>query len=215
GSHPELKNECVVYMAHYDHLGTDSEGNIYNGADDNASGCAALLEIAKIFQQPEFQPERSILFLWATGEESGLLGSGYYANHPVFPMKNTVACINLDMIGRVYEPRDSVWKNSPKLVKDFDGIYTLVSDFNPKLQKLTDSVSKELGLIPDKSLPEYFFRSSDHYHFHSRNVPIVNLATGYHADYHRVTDKVSRIRYDKLKRVTELSFWIGYKMAGN
>ncbi|MFW5773192.1 MAG: M28 family peptidase [Tangfeifania sp.] len=215
GSHPELKNECVVYMAHYDHLGTDSEGDIYNGADDNASGCAALLEIAKIFQQPEFQPRRSILFLWATGEEYGLLGSGYYANHPVFPMKNTAACINLDMIGRVYEPRDSVWKNSPKLVKDFDGIYTLVSDFNPKLTELTDSVSKELGLIPDKSLPEYFFRSSDHYHFHSRNVPIVNLATGYHADYHKVTDKVSRIRYDKLKRVTELSFWIGHKMAGN
>ena len=215
GSHPELKNECVIYMAHYDHLGTDSEGNIYNGADDNASGCAALLEIAKIFQQPEFQPARSILFLWVTGEETGLLGSGYYANHPVFPIKNTVACINLDMIGRVYEPRDSVWKNSPKLVKDFDGIYTLVSDFNPKLVQLTDSVSKELGFIPDKSLPGYFFRSSDHYHFHSRNVPIVNLATGYHADYHKVTDEESRIRYDKLKRITELSFWIGYKMAGN
>ena len=215
GSDPELKNECVVYMAHYDHLGTDSEGNIFNGADDNATGCAALLEISKAFGQPEFRPARSILFLWVTGEETGLLGSGYYASHPVFPMKNTIACINLDMIGRVYEPRDSVWKNSPKQVKDFDGIYTLVSDFNSKLVQLTDSVSKKLGLVPDKSLPEYFFRSSDHYHFHSRNVPIVNLATGYHADYHKVTDEAFRIRYDKLRRITELSFWIGYKMAGN
>jgi hypothetical protein len=215
GSDSILKNECVVYMAHYDHLGADSEGNIYNGADDNASGCAALLEIAEVFSQPEFKPARSVLFLWVTGEERGFLGSGYYADNPVFPLAKTVACINLDMIGRVYEPRDSVWKNSPKLVKDFDGIYTLVSDFNPKLVQLTDSVSKELGLIPDNSLPEYFFRSSDHYHFHSRSVPILNLSTGYHAEYHKVTDEVSRIRFDKLKRVTELSFWIGYKMAGN
>jgi len=215
GSDPALKNEYVVYMAHYDHLGTDSEGNIFNGADDNATGCAALLEIAKTFQQPEFQPDRSILFLWVTGEETGLLGSGYYASHPVFPIKNTAACINLDMIGRVYEPRDSVWENLPKLVKNFDGIYTLVSDFNSNLVQLTDSISNEMGLIPDKSLPEYFFRTSDHYHFHSRNVPILNLSTGYHADYHKVTDEASRIRYDKMKRVTELSFWIGVKMAGN
>ena len=215
GSDSLLKNECVVYMAHYDHLGTDSEGNIFNGADDNATGCAALLEIAGAFSQPEFQPARSVLFLWVTGEEKGFLGSGYYAEHPVFPMEKTVACINLDMIGRVYESRDSVWKNSPKQVKDFDGIYTLVSDFSPKLVQLTDSVSKKLGLIPDKSLPGYFFRSSDHYHFHSRNVPILNLSTGYHADYHKDTDEASRIRYDKLKRITELSFWIGVKMAGN
>jgi hypothetical protein len=215
GSDSLLKNECVVYMAHYDHLGTDSEGNIYNGADDNASGCAALLEIAEVFSQPEYKPARSILFLWVTGEEKGFLGSGYYADNLVFPLSKTVACINLDMIGRVYEPRDSVWKNSPKLVKDYDGIYTLVSDFNPKLVQLTDSVSKELGLIPDKSLPEYFFRSSDHYHFHSRNVPILNLSTGYHADYHKVTDEISRIRFDKIKRVAELSFWVGCKMAGN
>jgi hypothetical protein len=215
GSNIELKNECVVYMAHYDHLGTDSEGNIYNGADDNATGCAALLEIARLFQSPEFQPARSILFLWVTGEETGLHGSGYYAGHPIFPMEKTVACINLDMIGRVYEPRDSVWKNSPKQVKDFDGVYTLVSSFSPKLQQITDSISHELKLTPDKSLPEYFFRSSDHFHFHSRNVPIVNLATGYHADYHKVTDEAFRIRYDKLKRITELSFLIGFKMARN
>lgn len=214
GSDSLLKNECVVYMAHYDHLGTDSEGNIYNGADDNATGCAALLEIAGVFSQPEFKPARSILFLWVTGEEKGFLGSGYYANHPVFPMEKTVACINLDMIGRVNEPRDSVWEKSPKLVKDYDGIFTLISDFSANLTQLTDSISHELGLIPDKSLPEYFFRSSDHYHFHSRGVPILNLSTGYHADYHKVTDETSRIRFDKMKRVAELSFWIGYEMAG-
>jgi len=215
GSDPELKNECVVYMAHYDHLGTDSEGNVYNGADDNATGCAALLEIAEAFSQQKFRPARSILFLWVTGEEAGMLGSGYYADNPVFPIKKTVTCINLDMIGRVYEPRDSVWKKSPKLVKGYHGIYTLVSDFSPNLVQFTDSISHELGLSQDKSLPELFFRTSDHFHFHSRNVPILNLSTGYHADYHKVTDEISRIRFDKIKRIAELGFRIGYKMAGN
>lgn len=214
GSDPNLKNECVIYMAHYDHLGTDSEGNIFNGADDNATGCAALLEIAKTYNKAEFRPASNILFLWVTGEERGFLGSGYYAEHPVFPIEKTVACINLDMIGRVFEPRDSVWKKSPKQVKKFDEVYALISDFNNELTDITDSVSEKLGLKLDKSLPDYFFRSSDHYHFHSRGVPILNLSTGYHADYHKVTDEVSRIRFNKVKRVAELSFWVGYKMAG-
>lgn len=213
GSNAHLKDECIVFMAHYDHLGTDEKGNIFNGADDNATGSAILLELAEAFARLERKPRRSVVFLWTTAEEIGMLGSEYYAKHPVFPLGKTKACINIDMAGRVYEPRDSVRKNSPKLVKDFDGVYTLTSDFSPELDEITDSACKQLELVPDKSLPDYFFRSSDHRHFHSREVPILNLSTGYHADYHKVNDEVSRIRFDKVKRVADLCFLVGFEMA--
>lgn len=213
GSDPVLKNECVVYMAHYDHLGIGKDGDVYNGADDNGSGTVALLELAKAFQSLKVKPKRSILFLWVTGEEIGLFGSEYYVNHPVFPIEKTDACINIDMIGRVYEPRDSVWKNSPKQVKDYDGVYTLASNFCPQMLEISDSACKSLNLVPDKSLPERFIRSSDQYNFHKKGVPILNVATGYHADYHKVTDEVSRINFDKMKRVVDLCFLVGYKIA--
>lgn len=213
GNDPALKKECVVYMAHYDHLGTDKNGNVYNGADDNGTGTAALLEIAEAFSALKQKPARSIVFLWVTAEEIGLLGSEYYTQHPVVPLSKTLACINLDMVGRVYEPRDSVWDNSPKLVKNFDGIYTLTSDFYPELESVTDSVAAELGLVPDKSLPDYFYRTSDHHYFHSNGVPILNLATGYHADYHKISDEISKINFEKMKRVANMAFLIGYEMA--
>lgn len=213
GSDPVLKDECVVYMAHYDHLGIGKNGDVYNGADDNGSGTVALLELAKAFQKLKEKPKRSILFLWVTGEEIGLFGSRYYVNHPVFPLDKTEACINIDMIGRDYEPRDSVWKNSPKLVKDKDGVYTLASNFCPKMLEFSDSACKSLGLVPDKSLPERFIRSSDQYNFHKEGVPILNVATGYHADYHKVTDVVSKINFDKMKRVVDMCFLVGYQIA--
>jgi len=213
GSDPVLKSECVVYMAHYDHLGKDRDGKIFNGADDNGSGIVALLEMAEAYQQLKIKPRRSIVFAWVSAEEIGLYGSQFYTQHPVFPLEKTVTSINLDMIGRVYEPRDSVWSHSPKRVKDFDGIYTLTSNFYPELESITDSLCAELGLVPDKTLPDYFFRSSDHHHFHSKGVPIVNLATGYHADYHETGDEISKINFEKVKRVTDLAFLIGLKLA--
>ncbi len=213
GSDIELKDECVVYMAHYDHLGTDKNNEVYNGADDNGSGTVALLGIANAFSNLKVKPKRSIVFLWTTGEEVGMLGSGYYSQHPVFPIEKTAVCINLDMVGRVYNPEDSVWKNSPKKVKDFDGIYTLMNNFSPKLEHVTDSMCSLMKLVPDKSLPKHFFRTSDHYHFHRLGVPILNLATGYHADYHKISDTVPKINFEKLRRVAGLAYWIGYEMA--
>jgi Zn-dependent M28 family amino/carboxypeptidase len=213
GSDAHLKNECIVFMAHYDHLGTDENGTVFNGADDNATGCAILLELAEAFSQLETKPHRSMVFLWTTAEETGMLGSKYHAKNPVFQLDKTKAVINIDMAGRVNEPRDSVWKNSPKLIKDFNGIYTLISDFSPELDEITVSACKKLYLVPDKSLPDYFFRSSDHHHFHSRKIPVLNLSTGYHADYHKVTDEVSRIRFDKVKRVADLCFLVGFELA--
>ncbi|MDO8952180.1 MAG: M20/M25/M40 family metallo-hydrolase, partial [Draconibacterium sp.] len=213
GSNPELKNECVVFMAHYDHLGIDNSGNIFNGADDNGSGTVLLLEVAEAFMSLNPKPKRSIVFLWVTAEEVGLLGSQYYIKNPVFPVEKTVACFNIDMAGRVFEPRDTIWNKSAKMVKDFDGLYTLTNDIWPGLKEINSAACKTLDLIPDYSLPSSFLRSSDHYSFHSVGVPIINYATGYHADYHKVTDEISRINFDKMKRVADLCFLVGIEIA--
>ncbi len=213
GSDPQLKNECVVLMAHYDHLGKDDSGDVFNGADDNGSGTVTLLGVANAWLHTPQKPKRSILFLWVTGEEVGMMGSHFYTQHPVFPLNKTVTCINIDMDGRVYEPRDSVWKDSPKKVKDFDGLYTLTDDTWPELKEINKENCEKRGLIPDYSLPSNFLRSSDHFYFHDNGVPILNLATGYHADYHKVTDEVSRINFDKMKRVADLCYLVSYEVA--
>jgi hypothetical protein len=213
GSDPVLKNECVVFMAHYDHLGMDENGEVFNGADDNGSGTVTLLEVAEAFAGLEQKPKRSIVFLWVTCEEVGMLGSQYYAENPVFPMEKTVACINIDMDGRVFEQRDTVWSKSPKMVKDFDGLYTLSNEIWPGLKKINNKACNSLGLIPDYSLPSNYLRSSDHVSFHNNGVPILNYATGYHADYHKVTDEISKINFDKMKRVADLCFLVGLEIA--
>ncbi len=215
GSDPVLKNECVVFMAHYDHLGIDENGDVFNGADDNGSGTVTLLEIAEAFAGLKKKPKRSIVFLWVTGEEVGMLGSQYYAENPLFPVEKTVACINIDMDGRVFEQRDTVWNKSPKVVKDFDGLYTLTNDFCPEIRKINSAVCQTLGLIPDYSLPTNFLRSSDHFSFHKNGVPILNYSNGYHADYHKATDEVLRINFDKMKRVADLSFLVGFEIANH
>lgn len=213
GSDPKLKDECVVFMAHYDHLGVDESGDVYNGADDNGSGTVTIMEVAKAFASLEQKPKRSIVFLWVTCEEIGMFGSGYYSQHPVFPMENTVTCINLDMVGRVFEPRDTVWNKSPKKVKDFDGLFTLSNDVWPGLAEINKEKCKDLGLVPDPSLPANFLRTSDHYNFHKNGVPILNYATGYHADYHKVGDEVDKISFEKMKRVADLCFLVGMEVA--
>jgi Zn-dependent M28 family amino/carboxypeptidase len=213
GSDAELKDEYMVFMAHYDHLGVAANGDVYNGADDNGSGTVTLLEVAEAFMSLEEKPKRSIVFLWVTAEEVGLLGSQYYSKNPILPLEKTVACINIDMDGRVYEPRDSVWNKSPKKVKDFDGLYTLSNDVWPDLKTINSEACRELGLIPDYSLPSNFLRSSDHYHFHKNGIPILNYATGYHADYHKVGDELAKINFEKMKRVAELCFLVGLEIA--
>ncbi len=213
GSDPELKNECVVIMAHYDHLGVDKNGDVFNGADDNGSGTVTVMEVAQAIAKMKQKPKRSIVFLWVTGEEFGLFGSQFYAENPVFPLNKTVACINIDMDGRVYEPRDSVWKNSPKKVKDFNGLFTLTNNLWPALKEINTELCDSLGFIADYSLPDNFLRTSDHFSFHNKGVPILNYATGYHADYHKATDEVSKINFDKMKRVADLCFLVANEIA--
>ena len=213
GSDPDLKNEYVLFMAHYDHIGLDNNGKVYNGADDNGSGTVAVLEIAEAFASLESEPKRSVVFLWVTGEEIGLLGSEYYTMNPVFPLEKTVACFNLDMVGRVFEPRDTVWNKSSKRVKKFDELFVLSNNLWPELSEINKNYCAQLGLEPDTTLSNIFLRSSDHYYFHQKGVPIINYATGYHADYHTVGDVVEKINFAKMKRVADLCFLVGLEVA--
>ena len=213
GSDPELKKECVVLMSHYDHLGLDENGEVYNGADDNGSGTVTVMELAEAYARMKEKPKRSIVFLWVTGEELGMLGSNYYTQHPIVPLEKTVACFNLDMVGRVFEARDTIWNKSPKRVKDFDGVFALTNDVWPELAKINQKYCDELGLIPDTTLPAQFIRSSDHYHFHKNGIPILNYATGYHADYHKISDEVDKINFEKMKRVADLCFLVSLEVA--
>jgi Zn-dependent M28 family amino/carboxypeptidase len=210
-----LKHEYVVFMAHYDHLGVGRDGDVYNGADDNGSGTVALLELAQAFCSLTEKPKRSIVFLWLSCEEIGHVGARYYCSNPIYPLEKTIAAINLDMVGRVYEsPRDDVFQSSPKKVKDYDGLYVLSNNISKKLDKINAEKCKALDIIPDYSLPKSrFLRASDHYHFHKMGVPVLNYSTGYHADFHKASDELERINFDKIRRVCNLCFLVGTELA--
>jgi hypothetical protein len=194
GSDPVLEEQAVVIGAHYDHLGRSSEGamdpendgQIHNGADDNASGTAGLLELAQHFAEQKNRPRRSLIFMAFSGEESGLLGSSHYANHPTFPLEQTMAMINMDMIGRM---RDST------LV--VQGIGTS-PHFQPLIERLNQSYRLNLTLKKDGTGP------SDHTSFYQKNIPVLFFFTNQHEDYHRVTDDAHKINTCGEARVLQL-----------
>jgi hypothetical protein len=191
GSDPELKEQAVIIGAHYDHLGRSSEGaldpekegEIHNGADDNASGTAGVLELAQYFAAQENRPRRSLIFAAFSGEELGLLGSSYYVNHPAFPLENTVAMINMDMIGRM---RDST------LV--VQGIGTS-PHWQPLVERLNQPFQFRLTLKKEGPGP------SDHSSFYQKNIPVLFFFTNQHEDYHRVTDDADKINVRDQARI--------------
>ncbi len=209
----EKPEEILIISAHYDHVGMEN-GEIYNGADDDGSGSMAILEIAEAFKQAEkdgFQPKRSILFLHVTGEERGLLGSKYYTDtQPVFPLANTIANLNIDMIGRV----DDAHKDNPNYV------YLIGSDkLSAELHNLSEEVNKnyfnfELDYTyNDDNDPNRFYYRSDHYNFAKNSIPIIFYFNGVHEDYHRPTDTPDKINYDLLAKRTQLIFATAWELA--
>ena len=208
----EKPEEIVVISAHYDHIGIKN-GKIYNGADDDGSGTVALLEIAKAFQIAKnegFSPRRSILFLHVTGEEHGLHGSRYYSENPLFPLKNTVANVNIDMIGR----RDEEHKTTNNY------IYIIGSDYlSSDLYNICESANKKsVNLMLDykynaKNDPNRFYYRSDHYNFAKNGIPSVFFFSGVHKDYHQPTDKVEKIEFDALYKRTQLAFFTAWELA--
>ena len=209
----EIPEEYIVISAHLDHVGVKN-GQIYNGADDDGSGNVAMLEIAEAFQMAvneNNRPKRSIIFLHVTGEEKGLLGSRYYTENPLYPLENTVANLNIDMIGRL----------DPKRVnKDPNYIYLIGSDkLSNELHEVSERINRTYtNLILDYTFnadndPNRFYYRSDHYNFAKNNIPVIFYFNGTHEDYHQPTDTADKINYDILKKRTKLIFHTAWELA--
>ncbi|MGZ3750977.1 MAG: M28 family peptidase [Mucilaginibacter sp.] len=214
----DLKDEVLVFSAHYDHIGLNPNGpdKVNNGADDDGSGTTGILEIARAFTQAKKDghgPRRSILFLGNVGEEKGLLGSEYYTDHPVFPLANTITDLNIDMIGRV--GFDYIGK-----ADSANYVYTIGSAMLSKeLHQINEDANNKYIHIDqdykydDPNDPNRFYYRSDHYNFAKHGVPIIFYFNGVHADYHQPGDEVSKINFPLLAKRAQLVFFTGWELA--
>ncbi|MBO0800136.1 MAG: M20/M25/M40 family metallo-hydrolase, partial [Blastocatellia bacterium] len=204
GSDPNLKREFIVIGAHYDHLGHGGDSSsrapgsneIHHGADDNASGVAGLLELARIFSAEKTKLRRSLVFIAFSAEESGLIGSNYYVNHPAVPLADTVAMINMDMIGRLREGKLSV-----------GGIGT-ATEFRKLVESLNASAGEGAnggGSGLTLELSEDGFGPSDHSSFYAKKIPVLFFYTGVHDDYHKPSDTADKINYEGEAKVVGLA----------
>jgi hypothetical protein len=214
GSDPVLKNEVVVFSGHYDHIGgTGSKVN--PGADDDASGCAALLEMAQAFGSLKKKPSRTILFLWVSGEEIGLYGSESYTRSPLFPLNKTVADLNMDMIGRVKGVADST-DQTP--MTGPNSVFVITDNQSKELIAIADGIDKKSKIDFDYSLsgrdhPLQLFARSDHYNFVQKDIPVLFFSSGLHSDYHTTGDVVEKLDFSKMELVTRTMYEIGLEVA--
>jgi aminopeptidase YwaD len=241
GSDPTLKNEIIVIGAHYDHLGHGGEGSlaprageIHHGADDNASGTAGMLELARLFSSQELRPRRTIVFMAFSGEEEGLLGSNYYVNHPIVPLANTVTMINMDMIGRMKDNKLIVggvgtapeWRQALAAANAPERMRVAVAPASPgDMPRPVSTVGREVPgrEVPivtgsngspvvtlsfeksfDLTLNEDGFGPSDHSSFYAKQVPVLFFWTGTHDDYHKPSDTADKINYADEARIIGL-----------
>ena len=211
GTDPNLKDELVILSAHFDHLG--KRGNeIFFGADDNASGTSAVLEIAEALAEAKDNgdgPRRSVLCILMTGEEKGLLGSQYYSEYPFFPLRNTVANVNIDMIGRM----DTLHRNP-------NYTYVIGSDrLSTELHQINESMNRQYTHLDldytynSDSDPNRFYYRSDHYNFAKNGIPAIFYFSGVHEDYHRPTDTPDKVMYGKAQTITQLAFYTVWELA--
>ncbi|HEX2490447.1 MAG TPA: M28 family peptidase [Blastocatellia bacterium] len=230
GTDSKLKNTYVTFGAHYDHQGYAEgeivqgarqgavgrvkqgalEDRIWNGADDDGSGTATLLGVAKAFAVGP-KPKRSLMFLWFAGEERGLWGSRFHADYPTAPLENIVANLNMDMVGR----------NRDDKTEEANSVYLVGSDrISTELHNITveanASLSKPLKLDFEMNDPtdlEQVYYRSDHYSYAAKGIPIVFLTTGLHPDYHVNTDSVEKINFEKMARIGQLVYEAGRRVA--
>lgn len=210
----EKPDEIVVISAHIDHLGINDNGEVSNGADDDGSGTVAMLEIAEAFKaaiNDGYNPKRSILFLHFTAEEKGLQGSKYYTDiNPVFPLENTVANLNIDMIGRVDKFHED----------DKNYVYVIGSDMlSTELHEISETVNKNYTNInldyrySNETDPNRYYYRSDHYNFAKNNIPVAFYFNGTHDDYHKASDTPDKIEYDLLENRTRLVFYTAWELV--
>jgi hypothetical protein len=192
GTDAQLKSEAIVIGAHYDHLGRGGEGSlapregeIHHGADDNASGVAGLLELARVFSSKAMRPRRTLVLIAFGGEEEGLIGSNYYVNHPAIPLDKTIAMINMDMIGRMKENQLMV-----------GGVGTAA-----EWRALINAANRNPFSL---TLSEDGYGPSDHSSFYSKQVPVLFFFTGTHADYHKPSDTADKINYESEAQILSM-----------
>lgn len=209
----EKPNEFIVISAHYDHLGRGKAG-VYCGADDNASGTAALLEMARVFalmKNKGFPPKKSLLFLFFSAEEKGLLGSEFFVENSPFPLTHIQTDLNVDMIGRVDEAH----------AKDtLPYVYIIGSNFiSDDLHNINEQMNEQYVQLKldykynNKIDPQRLYYRSDHYQFAKNDIPVIFYFSGLHEDYHKVTDTPSKIQYPKTLKITQLIFATAYYLA--
>lgn len=224
GKDSKLKKEYVALGAHYDHVGANGGGcrpvgddSICNGADDDGSGTTALLTMAEAYAKAQ-RTKRSILFVWHMGEEKGLWGSEYFTRYPTVPLKQIVAQLNIDMIGRSKKEGDVNPAN--KLLTGPEEIYVVGSTLmSTELQRMSEDVNRAyLNLkfnyhYDEPNDPERMYSRSDHYNYAKHGIPIVFYFDGVHEDYHRPTDSPDKIDYEKMQKVTRTVFILGSELA--
>ena len=205
GSDPDLKDEYVVYSGHMDHVGTgtpDENGDsIFNGADDDASGTIAVVEVAEAMSSLSPAPRRSMIFLVVSGEEKGLWGSRYYADNPSEPIESLVANINTDMVGRNWP--DTIVAIG-KEHSDLGETLNRVNEAHPELR---------MTAIDDIWPEQNFYGRSDHFNFAKKGVPILFFFNGTHDDYHGRDDEPERLDAEKAARIARLVFYLGLEVA--
>jgi len=206
--------EVVIISAHSDHEGFTAT-EIYNGADDNGSGTAAVMEMAQAFKKASlegYRPKRSIVFLHLTGEEIGLSGSRYYTKHPIFSMKNTVANLNIDMIGRV-DDRHKDNENYIYLIGS-DKMSTELDFIAQKANSTFTNLNLDYKYNDDRDPNRYYYRS-DHYNFALKGVPVIFFFNGEHEDYTKPTDTEDKINYPLLEKRAKLIFATAWYLANS
>lgn len=212
GSDPKLRDEVVAFTGHYDHLGMRDDGTIYYGADDDGSGTVTVIELAQAFSANPVKPKRSMLFMTVVGEEKGLWGSEWYVNHPLFPLEKTVADFNTDMIGRTDKKYDELKNPNYVYVIGSDKISTQLDSILKVSNKETENLLLDYTFNDDKD-PNRYYTRSDHYNFARHGVPIAFFFTGEHADYHRPTDTVDKILFDRMVKIIRVVYAAGWKVA--
>jgi Peptidase family M28 len=210
----DKKDEVLVVTAHYDHLGV-RDSLIYYGADDNASGTSAVIEMARVFSEASNEgkgPRRSILFMTVSGEEKGLLGSRYYVSHPVFPLENTIANLNTDMIGRTDGKHDSLGISDYVYIIGSDKLSTTLHKINENANASFTKLKLDYTYNSPEDPNHYYYRS-DHYNFAKNNIPVIFYFNGTHPDYHKPSDTIDKIRFDLIAKRAQLIFLTAWELA--
>ncbi|HLS96244.1 MAG TPA: M28 family peptidase [Sphingobacterium sp.] len=210
----DLKEEIVIISGHYDHDGILPDGTIFPGADDNGSGTTGVLELAKVFAQAKRDgkgPRRSILFMAFAAEEKGLLGSQYYSENPIFPLANTVTCLNMDMIGRIDDKHLNGNHNYIHVI----GSDKLSSELYEINRKANDTYTNmELDYMyddPNDNMRIYY--RSDQYNFAKHGIPVTFYFSGLHPHYHTPEDTVDKIDFPMMVKREKLVFHTAWEVA--